>query len=120
MGEEKKGARFSRRSFLKSIGGGALGRIVGQFAVLDVSSFAEHRFEHAVAGGSVEAGELLPRRLRTHDEAESRQGVGVDLSRSVKAYERIDPTAVAVDAVGALLPGGAGDAGADGGRGGRE
>jgi len=28
MGEEKKGARFSRRSFLKSIGGGALGTAV--------------------------------------------------------------------------------------------
>jgi len=50
MGEEKKGARFSRRSFLKSIGGGALGTAVVSTGLIKTDDAAAYVSETVGVG----------------------------------------------------------------------
>lgn len=50
MGEEKKGARFSRRSFLKSIGGGALGTAVVSTGLIKTDNAAAYVSETVGVG----------------------------------------------------------------------
>jgi len=50
MGEDKKGARFSRRSFLKSIGGGALGTAVVSTGLIKTDDAAAYVSETVGVG----------------------------------------------------------------------
>jgi len=50
MGEKKKGARFSRRSFLKSIGGGALGTAVVSTGLIKTDDAAAYVSETVGVG----------------------------------------------------------------------
>src|SRR5690242_20294515 len=73
MGEEKKGARFSRRSFLKSIGGGALGTAVVSTGLIKTDDAAAYVPETVGVGRGKTAVALKVNGKTYRIEAEHRQ-----------------------------------------------
>jgi aerobic-type carbon monoxide dehydrogenase small subunit (CoxS/CutS family) len=73
MGEEKKGARFSRRSFLKSIGGGALGTAVVSTGLIKTDDAAAYVPETVGAARGKTAVELKVNGKTYRIEVEHRQ-----------------------------------------------
>jgi len=76
MGEEKKGARFSRRSFLKSIGGGALGTAVVSTGLIKTDDAAAYVSETVGVGRGKTAVALKVNGKTYRVQVEHRQTLG--------------------------------------------